>query len=86
MQAAGHVGWRQHDGVARLGAVRVRAEVTGVYPALIQIVLDGTGVPALREGIGTVLGIFWSCTGHPSSLMNARTTDDGATVRLATGR
>ncbi len=33
VQAAGHVGRRQDDGIARLVAVRVRAEVTGVYPA-----------------------------------------------------
>ncbi len=63
VQAARDVRGRQHDRVAGLVACRVRLEVTGVHPPLIELGLDSAGVPALGEGICGILGVLWR-TGH----------------------
>ena len=54
VQLAGDVRRREHDGERLPVARRVRVEVTGVHPALVEGGFYVGGVPLLREAVGPV--------------------------------
>ena len=54
VQLTRHIRWGQHNRVSRLGARRISLEITGVYPALVQVRLHVSRVPRLGQLICSV--------------------------------
>ena len=76
VQAARHIGRRQHDRIPGFGAGRIGREVAGVHPTLIDRAFDRARIPRLGQVFSPrVSGAFWGC-GHASSLESTDVRDE----------
>ena len=83
VQAAGHVGRRQHDRISGFCAGWVGGEITGIQPALIYGVFGRARIPRFGQVFSPLVsGAFWT-GGHRSSLETTEARGEHRPCRAA---